>query len=157
MTQDYTTAVTEVAEVIAAVAGIGAAPATPQENINERIFALTYLMTSMTEISETGTMQHLATIAVDILTPHSNTEQNIAALLPIVDLVDAALLTEITTTSRFFDASIDTFGVLRWEFLPVYIGSSPRVWGILRRQGVRGIPPTVHPHVCGEYVLEDMP
>ena len=113
MTQDYTTAVTEVAEVVAAVAGIGAAPATPQENINERIFALTYLMTSMTEISETGTMQHLATIAVDILTPHTNLALNIAALLPIVDLVDAALLTEITTTSRFFDASIDTFGISR--------------------------------------------
>ena len=123
MTQDYTTAVTEVAEVVAAVAGIGAAPATPQENINERIFALTYLMTSMTEISETGTMQHLATIAVDILTPHTNLALNIAALLPIVDLVDTALLTEITTTSRFFDASIDTFGILRWEFLPVYIYS----------------------------------
>ena len=124
MTQDYTTAVTEVAEVVAAVAGIGAAPATPQENINERIFALTYLMTSMTEISETGTMQHLATIAVDILTPHTDLAQNIAALLPIVDLVDTALLTEITTTSRFFDGSIDTFGILRWEFLPVYIYSS---------------------------------
>ena len=124
MTQDFTTAVTEVAEVVAAVAGIGAAPANPQDNINERIFALTYLMSSMTAISETGTMQHLATIAVDILTPHSNTEQNIAALLPIVDLVDAALLTEITTTSRFFDGSIDTFQTLRWEFLPVYIYSS---------------------------------
>lgn len=120
MTQDFTTAVTEVAEVVAGVSGIGAAPATPQENINERVFALTYLMTSTTEISETGTMQHLATIAVDILTPNTNLMENIAILLPIVDLVDAALLTEITTTSRFFDGSIDTYENLRWEFMPAY-------------------------------------
>lgn len=124
MTQDFTTAATEIAEVIAAISGIEAAPATPQDNINERIFALTYLMTSTTEISETGTMMHLATFAVDILTPHSNTGQNIAALLPIVDLVDTALLTEITTIARFFDGSVDTFENLRWEFLPTYIYSN---------------------------------
>ena len=120
MTQDFTTLVTEVAEVVAGVSGIGAAPAAPQENINERVFALTYLMSSVTEISELGTRQHLANIAVDILTPHSNLAQNIAALLPIVDLVDAALITEITTTSAFFDGSIDTYENLRWEFLPFY-------------------------------------
>src|SRR5688572_16463306 len=100
MTQDFTTAVTEIAEVVASVAGIAAAPATPQENINERVFALTYLMTSSTEIITTGpTIMHIATIAVDILTPLSNTGRNIAALLPIVDLVDVALMTEITTVS----------------------------------------------------------
>jgi hypothetical protein len=120
VTQDFTTAVTEVAEVVAAVSGINAAPATPQENINERIFAMTYLMTSVTEISETGTKQHLANIAVDILTPRTNLAQNIAALLPVVDLVDAALITEITTVSAFFDGSIDTYENLRWEFLPFY-------------------------------------
>jgi hypothetical protein len=120
VTQDFTTAVTEIAEVVASVAGIGAAPATPQENINERVFALTYLMTASTEISETGTKMHLSNIHVDILTPHTILSQNVAALLPIVDLVDAALITEITTVARFFDGSIDTYDVLRWEFLPFY-------------------------------------
>ena len=120
MTQDFTTAATEIAEVVASVSGIGAAPATPQENINERIFALTYLMGSTTEISETGTMMHLATYVVDILTPHTRLTDNIAALLPIVDLVDTALITEITTVNRFFDGSIDTYENLRWEFLPFY-------------------------------------
>src|SRR3990172_2912902 len=123
MTQDFTTAAAEIAEVVAAVAGIGAAPATPQDNINERVFAFTYLMSATTEISETGTMMHLGTFAVDILTPHTNTGQNIAALLPIVDLVDLALLTEITTTARFFDGSIDTFGIFLFYFLPFYIYS----------------------------------
>ena len=120
MTQNFTSAVAEVAEVVAAISGIGAAPATPQENINERVFALTYLMTSVTEISETGTKQHLATVAIDILTPHAVLSDNIAALLPIVDLVDTALITEITTVSAFFDGSIDTYANLRWEFLPFY-------------------------------------
>lgn len=123
MTQDFTTAAAEIAEVVAAVSGIGAAPATPQDNINERVFALTYLMTAETAISETGTMQHLGTFAIDILTPHTNTGQNIAALLPIVDLVDVALMTEITTIARFFDGSIDTFENLRWEFIPAYVYS----------------------------------
>lgn len=120
MTQNFATLVTEVAEVIAGVAGINAAPATPEENINERVFALTYLMTSVTEISEMGTRQHLSSVHVDILTPLDNVGRNIAALLPIVDLVDAALITEITTVSAFFDGSIDTYANLRWEFLPIY-------------------------------------
>jgi hypothetical protein len=120
MTQDLTTAVAEVAEVVAAISGIGAAPATPQENINERVFALTYLMTCETEISELGTKQHIAVIAVDLLTPHTNLAQNISELLPIVDLLDAALITETTTVSAFFDNSIDTYTNLRWEFVPAY-------------------------------------
>lgn len=120
MTQNFTTVVTEVAEVIAGISGIGAAPATPQDNINERVFALTYLMTSVTEISETGTMQHLASVAVDILIPNTNLSESIATLLPIVDLVDTALITEITTVSAFFDGSIDTYENLRWEFMPFY-------------------------------------
>jgi hypothetical protein len=129
LTQSFTDAVTEVAEVVAGISGIGAAPANPQENINERIFALTYLMNSTCEISETGTMMHLATIASDILTPHANLAQSIAALLPILDLVVTAFITEITTTARFFDGSIDTFGNLRVEFLPFYAYSGKECVG----------------------------
>lgn len=120
MTQNFTTAVAEVAEVIATVSGVTAAPANPSENIGRGVFALTYLMTSSTEISETGTMMHLATIASDILTPRTDLDRDLARLLPIVDLIDTALLTEITTVSAFFDNSIDTFKTLRWEFIPVY-------------------------------------
>jgi hypothetical protein len=120
VTQNFATLVSEVAEVIAAVSGITAAPASPSENIGRGVFALTYLMTSTTEISETGTMQHLATVAIDILTPRTDLDRNITALLPIVDLVDTALITEITTVSAFFDGAIDTYEILRWEFLPLY-------------------------------------
>ena len=120
MTQDFTTLITEVAEVVAAVSGITAAPANPQENLGRGVFALTYLMTASTEISETGTKMHLSVVAVDLLTPRTDLDRDMARLLPIVDLVDAALITEITTTSAFFDGAIDTYGILRWEFLPSY-------------------------------------
>lgn len=120
MTQDFTTAVTEVAEVVAAVSGITAAPANPAENLGRGVFALTYLMTATTEISETGTKMHLSTVAVDVLTPRTDLDRDLARLLPIVDLIDTALLTEITTVSAFFDGSIDTYETLRWEFLPSY-------------------------------------
>src|ERR1043165_1983098 len=120
MTQNFTTLVSEVAEVVAGISGITAAPANPAENIGRGVFALTYLMTSTTEISETGTMMHLATVAVDILRPRTDLDRDIAALLPIVDLVDTALITEITTVSAFFDGAADTYGILRWEFVPSY-------------------------------------
>lgn len=120
MTQDFTTLVTEVAEVVAAVSGITAAPANPQENLGRGVFALTYLMTSSTEISEAGTKMHLSVVAVDLLTPRTDLDRDLARILPIVDLVDTALITEITTTSAFFDGAIDTYGILRWEFLPSY-------------------------------------
>lgn len=120
MPQNFATLTAEVAEVVAAVAGITSAPASPDENLGRGIFALTYLMTSTTEISETGTMMHLATVAVDILTPRTDLDRDIDRLLPIVDLVDTAFITEIVTPGAFFDGSIDTFENLRWEFLPVY-------------------------------------
>lgn len=120
MPQNFTTVVAEVAEVVAAVSGITAAPANPSENLGRGVFALTYLMTSTTEISETGTMQHLAMVAVDILTPRTDLDRDLARLLPIVDLVDTALIAEITTVAAFFDGAIDTFENLRWEFLPAY-------------------------------------
>lgn len=120
MTQNFTTLITEVAEVVAGVSGITAAPANPSENLGRGVFALTYLMTASTEISETGTKMHLSTVAVDILTPRTDLDRDMARLLPIVDLVDAALITEITTVSAFFDGAIDTYEYLRWEFLPVY-------------------------------------
>jgi len=120
MTQNFTTAVSEVAEVVAAVSGITAAPANPAENIGRGVFALTVMLTSTTEISETGTKMHLMNIGSYILTPRTDLDRDMARLLPILDLVDTALITEITTVSAFFDGSIDTFGILRWEFVPSY-------------------------------------
>jgi hypothetical protein len=121
VTQNIATAVSEVAEVVASVTGVNAAPSTPQENINERVFALTYLMSNFVEISETGTKQNLANIAVDLLTPNSpSLEAAISTLLPLVDSVSTALITEVTDVTKFFDGSIDTFEDLRVEFIPFY-------------------------------------
>lgn len=123
MTQQIDTACTAIAAVVAGVSGIGAAPSTPEDNINERVFALTYPMTGMLDIGPIGTRGELWNIAVDLLTPHSNTSQNLTALIPILVLVTTALNNETVSGGDFFGGAIDTFGNLRVEFLPFYVYS----------------------------------
>lgn len=114
-------AVTAIAAVVDGVSGVAAAPAIPEENINERIFALTYVMASVVEISETGTKQHLALIAIDVVTPLVNLKADLTILLPLADAVSTALITETTPAGDMFSGTIDTFANLRIEFLPGYV------------------------------------
>lgn len=118
--QTLVAAVTAIAAVTDGVSGITSAPAYPQENINERVFALTYVMTSIAEISETGTKRHLATIAIDLITPLVVLADAISALLPIVDALSTALITEASVGGDMFSGTIDAFENLRIEFLPFY-------------------------------------
>lgn len=120
MTQAIDTATAAIAAVVAGVSGIGAAPATPQDNINERIFALTYPMSGELDIGPIGTRGELWNIHVDLLTPHSNTSQNLTALLPVLVAVLTALNTEATYSGDMFGGAIDTFNKLRPELLPFY-------------------------------------
>ncbi|HEU4341003.1 MAG TPA: hypothetical protein VFU31_05480 [Candidatus Binatia bacterium] len=117
-------AVTAIAAVVDGVSGIEAAPAIPKENLNNRTFALTYVMTSAVEISETGTKQHLVLIAIDLLRPLVNLNNELTILLPIVDAVSTALITEMTSGGDAFSNTIDTFSILRIEFLPSYTYSA---------------------------------
>lgn len=127
--QTFNGAVTAIAAVVDGVTGINVAPAYPQENINERVFALTYLMTSLTEISETGTKQHLALISIDLLTPLLNLKEDLMVLLPLADSVSTALITEATTGGDMFSGTIDTFTNLRIEFLPSYTYANVQMIG----------------------------
>jgi hypothetical protein len=120
MTQTLQGAVSAIAAKVLTITGVGAAPSNPQENINERIFALTYLMTNAVEISEIGTKQNLATIAVDLITPLTNLEQDTAALMALIDPIDTALIEEMSTGGDAFSGTIDTFSSLMVEFLPFY-------------------------------------
>lgn len=113
-------AVTAIAAVTDGVSGITSAPAYPQENINERVFALTYVMSSVVEISETGTKRHLATIAIDLVTPLVVLADAISTLLPIVDALSTALITEASVGGDMFSGTIDTYENLQIEFLPFY-------------------------------------
>ena len=120
MTQQIDTACTAIAAVVASVSGVNAAPATPQDNINERVFALTYPMSAELDIGPLGTRGELWNVASDLLTPHSNTSQNLSALIPILVLVLTALNSEMVSGGDFFGGAIDTTATIRVEFLPFY-------------------------------------
>lgn len=120
MPQSLAGACTAIASVVAGVSGVKAAPANPTENINERIFALTYVMSNAVEISEIGTKQNLANIAVDLITPLSTLSDDIAALLALVDTISTALISETSSGGDMFGNAIDTFSFLRVEFIPYY-------------------------------------
>jgi hypothetical protein len=114
-------AVTAVASVVASVTGVNSSTAYPQFNISDRIFALNYVMSSVVEISETGTKQHLATISSDLLTPFVDVlNEDIETILGLVDSISTALITEATSGGDMFSAAIDTYSNLRIEFLPAY-------------------------------------
>jgi hypothetical protein len=120
--QTLTGAVTAVAAVVAGVSGVDSSPAFPKFNINERVFALNYVMVSVVEISETGTKQHLATIASDLLTPLLGAEDaDLQTILGIVDAASTALIQEASTGGDMFSGAIDTYSNCRIEFLPTYV------------------------------------
>lgn len=124
MTQQIDTACAAIAAVVDSVAGVDAAPAAPQDNINERVFALIYPMSAELDIGPIGTRGELWNVAVDLLTPHSNTSQNLSALMPILVLLLTALNSEMISGGGFFSGTIDTAYTIRVEFLPVYFYSS---------------------------------
>jgi hypothetical protein len=120
MTMTIQGAVTAIAAKIATVTGVGAAPSNPQENINERVFALVYCMSNTVEISEIGTKQNLANIAADVLTPLTNLEQATSTLTALIDPISTAMIEEMSSGGDAFGGAIDTFSFLLVEFIPFY-------------------------------------
>ena len=123
-------AVTAVAGVVVTVSGVDSSPAFPIFNISDRIFALNYVMTSDVEISETGTKQHLAVIASDLITPLVDVvNDDLETILGLVDSITTALITEATPAGDMFSGALDTFSNLRVEFLPNYIYNNTQYIG----------------------------
>lgn len=116
-------AVEAVAAIVASVSGVKASPAFHLFNINERVFALNYVMTSVVEISETGTKQHLSMIVSDILTPFVGAYDEIDTILGIADAASTALISEMSSagTGTGFNGAIDTYENCRVDFLPYYL------------------------------------
>lgn len=108
--------------VIASVSGIDKSEATALFNVNDRIFALNYVMTSAAELSELGTVQDLATLSSDILTPLIGMTNEIRTILAIANSAKNACLSEMSSagTGTMFDGEIDTFSHCRIEFIPFY-------------------------------------
>ena len=121
-TQEIDTAITAIAAVTASVTGVNAAPGFAIFNVRENVFALHYLMASDTEISEIGTMQDLALITCDLLTPFVDVlNTDLQGILQIAKAIKLAYIREATSGGDFFGNTIDTFGHCRVEFLPSYL------------------------------------
>lgn len=119
--QTIDAAVAAIAAVTASVSGVDAAPAFAVFNVRENVFALHYVMTSDCEISEVGTMQDLAMIACDVITPFVDIlNTDLQSILQIAQAIKLAYITQLTIVSGFFGGTIDTFGHCRLEFLSNY-------------------------------------
>jgi len=128
-TQSLRGALSAVAGVIAGVSGVNSSPSFALFNINDRIFSLNYVMASNVEISETGTKQHLAIIACDLITPLVSATDEIDTILGLIDSISTALITEATTGGDMFGDAIDTYSNLQIQFLPNYIYSNVQYIG----------------------------
>ena len=118
--QHLDTALSAVASVVAGVSGVGASPSYAQFNINERVFSLNYVMTSVVTLSEIGTKQHIAAIACDIITPIVGMTNELDTILGIADDVSTAFAQEASTGGDMFSGALDTCVNVRVEFLPFY-------------------------------------
>lgn len=113
-------ALSAVAAVIGKVSGVDVSESTQLFNINDTVIALNYVMNSSVEISETGTKQHLALIASDIVTPFVSMTDELDMILGLVDDISTALIREASTDGSMFSNTISTYSFLRIEFLPAY-------------------------------------
>ncbi len=110
-------ALTAGAAVVAGVSGVGSSPSYAIFNINERIFSLNIVLSSIVEISEIGTKQHLATLAFYLLTPVVSMTDEIDIILGITDDVTTAFVREASSGGDMFSGAIDTYSNCRIEYV----------------------------------------
>jgi hypothetical protein len=125
--QEIDLATSAIATVAASVSGVDAAPAFSIFNVRDNIIALVYPMTSETIISELGTMQDLAMIACDVLTPFVDAlNTDYQGILVIAKNIKKAFVREVSNHSdgsagTFFNNTISAVTTCRLEFLPYYV------------------------------------
>jgi len=112
------TAVAAIAAVVDGVSGVTLAPTYPRETMNESPFAVTYVITGEIDIGPIGTRKSLLSIAIDLLIPRRDIALDMETLLPFVDSIPNALLSEVSTGGDVFSGTIDTFGFISVEFIP---------------------------------------
>jgi len=112
------TAVAAIAAVVDGVSGVTLAPTYPRETMNESPFAVTYVITGEIDIGPIGTRKSLLSIAIDLLIPRRDIALDMETLLPFVDSIPNALLSEVSTGGDVFSGTISTFEFLSIEFIP---------------------------------------
>ena len=112
------TAVAAIAAVVDGVSGVTLAPTYPRETMNESPFAVTYVITGEIDIGPIGTRKSLLSIAIDLLIPRRDIALDMETLLPFIDSIPNALLSEVSTGGDVFSGTISTFEFLSIEFIP---------------------------------------
>lgn len=124
--QEIDAAITAVATVAASVSGVQNAPDFELFNVNDKVFVLTYVMESSTEISETGTSMELAQIFSDVLVPFEQVMSiGLGSVLAIAKNIKKAYVYELIqhadgSRGTFFGGTIDAAEYVRLTFLPNY-------------------------------------
>jgi hypothetical protein len=129
MTREIQTAITAIANVLSDVNGLKRAPANPMENLNEYPFAMTYLLNGTINNGPVGTKKSLTNIAIDVLVPRRDINLDLDLLVPFLDSIPLALLSEVSPGGDIFGGTISTFGDIVIEFQPAYIYAGVQMIG----------------------------
>lgn len=112
------TVLAQVTTVVLTVSGIAQASATPGETQNTELFAIPYVNHGVIGIAPVGTKRDLFDVAVDVLKTRTWLPNDIAALLPLLDTIPAALVAEVSSGGGLFGGTIQTFERIEFTLLP---------------------------------------
>lgn len=124
--QEIDTAVEEIAAVAATATGVDAAPAFAIFNVKDNVIALVYPMNADVDVSELGTMQDLANITCDVLTPFVDVlNTDLRSILVAAKNIKKAFVKETIiradgSRGGFFNNSVSAVSFCRMEFIPFY-------------------------------------
>jgi len=110
--------VAAIAAVVDSVSGVTLAPTYPRETMNESPFAVTYVVGGEVDAGPIGSRKSLLSIAIDLLIIRRDIALDMEALLPFVDSIPNALLSEISTGGDIFSGTISTYDYITIEFIP---------------------------------------
>ena len=125
MTASIVTAITEIVGVLRAVSGLKNVPINPPEQMNYDTYAVVYPEQGSVDVAPIGTRESLHNIAIDVLTTRTDLARDMARIIPFLDLIPTALLSEMTDSGDIFSNSIETFGKLTYSFISTDYGGTP--------------------------------
>jgi hypothetical protein len=113
------TCISEVVAVVRGVSGIQNVPLNPPSVMSYSTFGLVYPSSGTFGIGPIGTRRGLHSVAIDILTKDVDIARSMATLKPMVDSLANALIAEVSIGGDQFNNSIETFGSLTYNWIPL--------------------------------------
>lgn len=121
------TACTAVATVVAGVSGIRQSHDLAPDNPNAWPTAIVYPQNGNFAAAPIGYKKALHNITIDVLVPEQTTQlaRQMETLTGLVDLIGAALLSEVSGSGARFSGSIDVFEQVEYSFLITNLAGVP--------------------------------